>query len=137
MTSDWKELAEAAREAQSHAYAPYSKFHVGCALVGESGTVYKGCNVENASYGVTMCAERGAISCAVVSGERRFQQLVLVTDSKIPEAPCGACRQVLHEFAPELEIISYGANGTEQRWTMDDLLPVGFELPHPSERYNA
>jgi cytidine deaminase len=128
MNVDWNQLADEARDAQSKAYAPYSRFHVGCALVGESGTVYKGCNVENASYGVTMCAERGAISCAVVSGETRFKALVLVTDAESPESPCGACRQVLNEFAPDLQILSIGVDGTDQRWTMKDLLPAPFEL---------
>ena len=129
MTVDWKQLAEAARDAQSKAYAPYSNFRVGCVLVGESGAQYKGCNVENASYPVTMCAERGAISCAVVSGEKKFLRLVLVTDADKPESPCGACRQVLNEFAPDLEILSLGNDGTELRWKMSDLLPAPFELP--------
>jgi len=133
MTVDWNELAAAARDAQSKAYAPYSRFHVGCALLGESGVIYKGCNVENASYGVTMCAERGAISCAVVAGEQRFTQLVLVTDAEAPESPCGACRQVLNEFAPDLSILSLGVDGTEQRWTMTDLLPAPFEFRPPVE----
>jgi cytidine deaminase len=133
MTVDWNELATAARDAQSKAYAPYSRFHVGCALVGESGAIYKGCNVENASYGVTMCAERGAISCAVVSGEQKFTQLVLVTDAEAPESPCGACRQVLNEFAPDLSILSLGVDGSEQRWTLTDLLPAPFEFRPPVE----
>lgn len=131
MKRDWTGLAELAHEAQALAYAPYSNFHVGCALVGKSGTVYKGCNVENGSYGMTMCAERGAISAAVVSGEREFTHLLLVTDADSPESPCGACRQVLNEFAPDLEILSLGADGSEQRWTIADLLPAPFDFKPP------
>lgn len=131
MDLDWTELVETARAAQSKAYAPYSNFHVGCSLVGKSGTVYQGCNVENSSYGMTMCAERGAISTAVVSGEREFTHLLLVTDAESPESPCGACRQVLNELAPDLEILSLGADGSEQRWTMADLLPAPFDFKPP------
>lgn len=131
MTRDWTGLPDLARNAQARAYAPYSNFHVGCALVGKSGAVYPGCNVENSSYGVTMCAERGAISAAVVNGEREFTHLLLVTDADSPESPCGACRQVLNEFAPDLEILSLGANGSEQRWTIADLLPAPFDFKPP------
>lgn len=128
MTVDWNELAEAARDAQSKAYAPYSNFRVGCVLVGESGAQYKGCNVENASYPVTSCAERGALSAAIVAGEQKFTRLVLITDAAEPETPCGACRQALMEFAPDLEVVSLGPNGTEKRWTMAELLPSAFHL---------
>jgi cytidine deaminase len=122
----WDELIEEARRAQQQAYAPYSNFKVGAALVGASGTVYIGCNVENASFGMTMCAEQGAISAAVVAGEQKFKRMALVTDSANPESPCGACRQALNEFAPDLEIVSVGNSGAQQRWTMAELLPMAF-----------
>jgi cytidine deaminase len=123
---DWNKLVDAARAAQERAYAPYSNFRVGAALVGESGKVYLGCNVENASFGMTMCAEQGAISAAVVAGEQKFTHMALITDSPNPESPCGACRQVLTEFAPDLEILSVSKTGVEQRWTMNELLPMAF-----------
>ena len=123
---DWEKLVDAARAAREKAYAPYSKFRVGAALVGESGTIYTGCNVENASFGMTMCAEQTAIGSAVTAGEQKFTHMALITDSVDAESPCGACRQVLSEFAPQLEILSLGRNGAEQRWTMNELLPMAF-----------
>jgi len=118
-------LIEAARRAQQQAYAPYSRYRVGAAVEGEDGSVFVGCNVENASYGLVMCAERVAIGAAVAGGVRQFRRVVVVSDSEPPAPPCGACRQVIFEFAPDAEVLAVGPRSSH-RWTMRDLLPAAF-----------
>jgi cytidine deaminase len=118
-------LVQAARAAQAKAYAPYSNFRVGAALESDSGDVFVGCNVENASYGLTICAERAAVCAAVSAGARRFRRAVVVTDSDPPAAPCGACRQVLSEFGTELRVEAIGPRGSVA-WTVAELLPAAF-----------
>ena len=118
-------LVEAARRVRDRAYAPYSKFRVGAALEGEDGSVHVGCNVENASYGLAMCAERVAVGAAVAAGVQRVRRVAVVTDVEPPAAPCGACRQVLAEFGPDAEIVAAGPRST-LRWRMTDLLPAPF-----------
>ena len=118
-------LIEAARRAQQQAYAPYSRYRVGAAVEGEDGSVFAGCNVENASYGLVMCAERVAIGAAVAGGVRQFRRVVVVSDSEPPAPPCGACRQVIFEFAPDAEVLAVGPRSSH-RWTMRDLLPAAF-----------
>lgn len=124
-----KDLTAAARAALENAYAPYSRFRVGCALLGESGAVYTGCNVENASFGLTICAERAAMVRAITMGERNFTHAVIVSDASAPVAPCGACREFLAEFAPKLTIESVAPDGASSSWTLDELLPARFDLP--------
>ncbi|CAN5726211.1 cytidine deaminase [soil metagenome] len=118
-------LVKAARAAQARAYAPYSQFRVGAALESESGEVYVGCNVENASYGLTICAERAAVCAAVAAGAQRFRRAVVVSDADPPAAPCGACRQVLSEFGRDFRVDAVGPRGTAT-WTMAELLPAAF-----------
>ena len=118
-------LISAARSVQARAYAPYSNFRVGAALESSDGTVFLGCNVENASYGLTICAERSAVFAAVSAGATRFRRAVVVSDVDPPAAPCGACRQVLAEFGLDLPIDGVGSKGTV-RWRLSDLLPVAF-----------
>jgi len=121
-----KDLIKLARGARSKAYAPYSKFKVGAALLAKNGKVYTGCNVENASYGLTCCAERNAVFQAVGRGERDFIAIAIVSDSPEPTAPCGACRQVLNEFTPEMEVIMAGAKGQVKTRKLKELLPDSF-----------
>lgn len=120
-----KELMKIARKARQNAYAPYSHFAVGAALLAESGRVYTGCNIENASYGLTCCAERNVIFAAVGAGERRFKMLAVAADSPEPVAPCGACRQVIAEFGIPLVVMGNLKESTKTM-TAEELLPYGF-----------
>ncbi len=128
-TAERKRLLDGARAALNRAYAPYSKFRVGCALLTESGNTYAGCNVENASYGLTICAERAAICAAVAAeGERmRIAALAVLNSENVTCAPCGACRQVIFEFGPRALVLYQGKHGVEEALTCD-LLPAGFTL---------
>ena len=133
MTNAISELLETATLARSAAYAPYSGFRVGAALRTKSGRVFTGTNVENVSFGLTMCAERVCIGAAVAAGERQFERMVIVTDSPEPAVPCGACRQVIAEFSTVLPITSTTLRGDEQQFTIEELLPIahqGMDVPH-------
>jgi cytidine deaminase len=121
---DAKRLLEAATRAREHAYAPYSRYAVGAAVLAAGGRIHTGANVENASSGLTVCAERVAIWKAVSEGDRALEALAVVTGNRA--APCGACRQVLHEFAPRARILLGGVDGTVQELELQDLLPRPF-----------
>jgi cytidine deaminase len=120
------ELLAAARAVQRHAYAPASRFAVGAAVLTDDGRVFVGCNVENASYGLTICAERAAVCAAVAAGARRLVAVAVVTDLDEPARPCGACRQVLAEFGPGMHVLVGGRNGACTATTLDRLLPDPF-----------
>ena len=118
-------LVTQARQVMRNAYAPYSRFQVGAALEATDGRVFLGTNVESASYGLTICAERMAIGAAVAAGAQRFRRIAVTTAVDPPAAPCGACRQLLAEFGLDLEVIAAGPTG-ERRWNLRDLLPAAF-----------
>jgi cytidine deaminase len=120
-------LVALATSAREKAFAPFSHFRVGAALQAEDGTLVGGCNVESASYGLTICAERVAIVKAVSEGHRCFTRIAVVTDVESPATPCGACRQLLWEFAPDAEVIVANLAGTVRRYTVRELLPDGFD----------
>lgn len=126
-------LRERAFAAMERAYAPYSNFRVGAALLATDGSITEGCNVENASYPAGMCAERSAVSAAVARGNRAFAAIFIATEAEEPTPPCGICRQVLEEFSPHLLVTSFTRDGREARWTLDDLLPRAF-TPHSLDR---
>ena len=124
-----EKLLLVAREAQKKAYAPYSQFRVGAALLTDGGRVFAGCNVENASYGLTVCAERTAAFKAVCEGERIFRAILLVSDSEEPVPPCGACLQVLAEFSGEdMTVISIGKKGDRAVYRLSELIPRAFKF---------
>ncbi len=122
-------LVAEARAVLGNAHAPYSRFPVGAALLGESGRVYHGVNVENASLGLSVCAERTAVFAAVTAGERRFAAIAVVTDTARPTPPCGACRQILREFVADLPIYLAGRSGAVESRTLAELLPHAFVPP--------
>lgn len=119
-------LLEMAREARERAYVPYSRFKVGAALLCKDGTVVTGCNIENASYGLTCCAERTAIFKAVSEGRRDFEAIAVIGDTEGVCAPCGACRQVMAEFAPNMRVIIGNLRGQVVTMSVSEMLPLAF-----------
>jgi cytidine deaminase len=125
--ADYRELIEAARRARENAYAPFSHFQVGAALRTPAGRVIGGCNVENASYGLTICAERVAIFKAISEGEREFDAIAVVTDADRLTPPCGACRQIIWEMCGNVEVVLANLKGQVEVHRMKDLLPLPFD----------
>lgn len=121
------ELIQAALEAREHAYAPFSRFRVGAALESSDGRIFTGCNVENATYGLTMCAERVAIFKAISEGARDFVRIVVTADTERLTPPCGACRQILWEFCPRAEVVLSNVQGRTESFSMEELMPRAFD----------
>jgi cytidine deaminase len=131
---EWDALIAAALQVRQYAHAPYSGWQFGAALLGKSGRVHVGCNVENASYGLTICAERSAVFAGVAAGEREFLALVVAGKSAATSFPCGACRQVLAEFCDDLPILLVGEDGSRLLTSLNELLPHAFRLRTPKSR---
>ncbi|MEF3244710.1 MAG: cytidine deaminase [Caldisericaceae bacterium] len=121
-----EDLIKEAFNAMDFAYVPYSQFKVGAALLTKSGKVFTGCNIENSSYGATVCAERVAIFKAVSSGEKDFDTIVIATNTNEPSPPCGICRQVMSEFSSELKIVLVNNKGKIIETNLKELLPLSF-----------
>jgi cytidine deaminase len=143
---EFLQLVEAACEARLRSYSPYSKFRVGAALLGESGATYPGTNVENASIGLSICAERSAVFRAVAEGEAAFRAIAICADGASPTLPCGACRQVLVEFGSDLTVLVAGDRGSKGevlQFSLGELIPHAFEsfvdnlAPEPGDRKGA
>lgn len=124
----YEELMQKAQEASKNAYAPYSKFYVGACVLGESGNVWCGCNFENASFGLSICAERNAIGTAIANGEKTIKAVAIYSPNQDNCFPCGACRQVMHEFAGENVDIILKENNELKVYTLKELLPEGFSM---------
>ena len=129
MQRTFESLIEEAKKASNNAYAPYSKFKVGACALFESGNIYTGCNVENSSYGLSLCAERNALSNAIASGETsKLQAIAIVSDNMAKCTPCGACRQWIYEFSKDAKVILEDNNGEICSYSIEELLPYSFTL---------
>jgi cytidine deaminase len=125
---NWPDLKAAALAVQARAYVPYSEYRVGAALLTAGGEVVCGCNVENATYGATCCAERTAVFAAVAQGHTSFRAIAVATNGEAPGTPCGICRQVLAEFGDDIEVLCFTPQGGEARYRLSELLPHAFRL---------
>jgi cytidine deaminase len=128
MNSAESKAVEKAKEAMNNSYSPYSGLKVGAALICDDDQIYAGTNIENASYGLTICAERAALGCAISAGATKFKSLILISDSEKIFTPCGACLQVLSEFADDLIIICMNNAGDKKQTTLRELFPKSFRL---------
>ncbi|HWB98084.1 MAG TPA: cytidine deaminase [Bryobacteraceae bacterium] len=123
-------LLEAALRARENAHAPFSKFRVGAAVEDEAGRIYTGCNIENATYGLTLCAERVAVFKAVSEGARRFRRVAVAADTDHPTPPCGACRQILWEFCGDVEVVLVNPQGRTESFHLKELFPRPFDASY-------
>ena len=121
-----RKLIEMASEVMAKSYSPYSRFKVGAAVECADGTIFTGCNIENAAFGTTICAEAAAIATAVTAGRRSFRRVAIISEGNAYSFPCGSCRQLLNEFSPELEVLCARADGRYVSYPLSTLLPMAF-----------
>ena len=128
MRDDWQKLIEEAKLARENAAAPFSKYKVGAALITESGKIFHGCNVENCTYALTVCAERVALLTAIAAGERKFAAIAVVTQSEEPAAPCGPCRQLMWEYCGDIDVALANLDGKFETMKLSDIFPRPFNF---------